>query len=236
MIGNREYSYGGGSCMVVGVDMPGVYHITKAQADRPFLSVSIKLDKYVITRLLAEAPQCAEKNGSSPGAVVVAEVRDEILDAFLHLVRLLDNPTNIPVLAPMIIREIHFYLLAGPLGDCLRMANTIGTQANQIARSVNWLRTHYAEPLRIESLARRANMAPSTFHRHFQQVTTLSPVQFQKCLRLCEAERLMLLEGKNAAATALEVGYESGSQFNREYKRLFGSPPRQDVNKKRVTV
>jgi AraC-like DNA-binding protein len=231
MIGNKEYSYGAGSCMVVGVDMPGVYHITKDQTGAPFLSVSIKLDKFIITRLLAEVPQLAGKSGNSPGAVVVAEATDEILDAFLRLVKLLDNPTGISVLAPMIVREIHFHLLAGPLGDCLRRANTIGTQTNQIALAVNWLREHYRESLQVEDLARMVNMAPSTFHRHFQQVTTLSPVQFQKRLRLYEAERLMVLEGKNASTTAFNVGYNSVSQFNREYKRLYGEPPHRDIER-----
>jgi AraC-like DNA-binding protein len=229
MIGNKEYSYGEGSCMVVGMDMPGVYHITKEQTGAPFLSMSIKLDKYIITQLLAEAPQLAEKSGNSPATVVVAEAADEILDAFLRLVKLLDKPTHIPILAPMIVREIHFHLLAGSLGDCLRMANTIGTQTNQIALSVSWLREHYRESLQVENLAKMVNMAPSTFHRHFQQVTTLSPMQFQKRLRLYEAERLMVLEGKNASTAALGVGYTSVSQFNREYKRLYGEPPRRDT-------
>jgi AraC-like DNA-binding protein len=236
MIGNKEYSYGEGSCMVVGVDMPGVYHITKATTEHPFLSISIKLDKYIITQLLAETPQLAKKSGSSPSAIVVSEVPDEIMDAFLRIVKLLDNPAGVAVLAPMIVREIHFHLLASPLGDCLRMANTIGTQANQIALSVNWLREHYMESLQVEDLAQMVNMSPATFHRHFQQVTTLSPLQFQKRLRLYEAERLMVLEGKNARTAALDVGYESGTQFNREYKRLFGLPPLQDISKKRVTV
>jgi AraC-like DNA-binding protein len=231
MIGNKEYSYGKGSCMVVGVDMPGVYHVTKDQAGAPFLSVSIKLDKYIITQLLAEAPHLAGKSGNSPGAVVVAEAMDEILDAFLRLVKLLEKPANIPILSPMIVREIHFHLLAGSLGDCLRMANTIGTQTNQIALTVKWLREHYRENLQVENLAKMVNMAPSTFHRHFQQVTTLSPVQFQKHLRLYEAERLMVLEGKNATTAALNVGYNSISQFNREYKRLYGESPRRDVVK-----
>jgi AraC-like DNA-binding protein len=239
MIGNKEYSYGAGSCMVVGVDMPGVYHIAKARTDHPFLSMPVKLDKYIITQLLSEVPQLAEKRSaaqrtSSPGAVVVAEASDELLDAFLRLVKLLDNPAGISALAPMIVREIHFLLLVSPLGDCLRMANTIGTQANQIARAVNWLREHYRESLQVEDLARMVNMAPSTFHRHFHQVTTMSPLQFQKRLRLFEAERLMVFEGKNAGDAALDVGYESGPQFNREYKRLFGSPPLQDISKKRV--
>ncbi|MDR1867371.1 MAG: AraC family transcriptional regulator [Treponema sp.] len=234
MIGNKEYSYGEGSCIVVGVDMPGVSHITEASPEHPFLSISIKLDPYIIIQLLAEAPHLNGQSGNSPSAVFVSEITDEILDAFLRLVKLLDNPAHIPILAPLIVREIHYRVLVSPLlGDCLRMANTIGTRANQIARSISWLREHYREPLRIKNLAHMINMAPATFHRHFQQVTTLSPLQFQKCLRLYEAERLILLEGKNANTAALEVGYESVSQFNREYKRLFGAPPLQDLNKKR---
>ncbi|MDR1177969.1 MAG: AraC family transcriptional regulator [Spirochaetaceae bacterium] len=236
LIGNKEYSYGEGSCMVVGVDMPGVYHITKDRKGHSFLSVAIKLDKYIITQLLTEVPQLAGKSVSSPGAIVVSKVSDEILDAFLRLVKLLDNPTHIPILSPMIIREIHFYLLVSSLGDYLRMANTIGTQTNQIALAINWLRGHYMEGLQVEDLARMVNMAPSTFHRHFQQLTTLSPLQFQKHLRLYEAKRLMALEGKNASTAAIDVGYNSVSQFNREYKRQFGKPPLQNISKKRVTV
>ena len=133
----------------------------------------------------------------------------------------------------MILREIHYYLLCGSQGRCLRLFSTTGTQANQIAEAISWLRGHYAESLNMEDLARRVNMASSTFNRHFKQVTSLSPLQFQKRLRLYEAERLMLQEGKDAGTAALMVGYESGSQFNREYKRQFGAPPRRDVTKKR---
>jgi AraC-like DNA-binding protein len=236
MLGNEEYAYGAGSCMVVGVDMPGVYHITEASPEQPFLSLSLKLDKYIISQLLSELPQSDGQTAASPRAIVVAEMSAQLQDAFLRLVKLLDNPAHIPILAPLIVREIHFRLLATPLGDCLRMANTIGTQANQVASSINWLREHYRENLQVTNLAQMVNMAPSTFHRHFQAVTTLSPLQFQKHLRLYEAERLMVLEGKNASTAALDVGYESGSQFNREYKRQFGSPPLQDINKKRVVA
>jgi len=149
------------------------------------------------------------------------------------LVELLEKPEQIPVLAPLIIREIHYRLLIGAQGERLRMINMLGTQSNQIARTITWLRDNYKEPLQVDELARKVNMATSTFHRHFRLVTTLSPLQFQKRLRLYEAQRLMLVENEDAAIAALAVGYESPTQFNREYKRQFGEPPHRHVSQLR---
>ncbi|GHU05916.1 AraC family transcriptional regulator [Betaproteobacteria bacterium] len=233
MIGNEEYRYGARHCMVVGVDMPGVYHITEASAQAPFLSLSITLNRYTINQLLAEMPSVTREGNKSPGAVAVSETPVEVLDAFSRLLDILDTPAKVPVLAPMIIREIHFHLLSGFHGDSLRMFGTGGTQANQVANAIRWLRENYKQALYVDNLARKVNMSPSTFHRHFRQVTSLSPLQFQKRLRLYEAERLMLLEGKDAGTAALAVGYESGSQFNREYKRQFGEPPHRDISRMR---
>ena len=233
MIGDHEANYGKNHCVVVGVDMPGVFHVTEASSQAPFLSLSVRLDRRIISRLIAEAPAIVTENAAPPRPIVVSEASEELLEAFRRLVNLLDTPSRIAVLAPLILREIHFYLLSGSQGGCLRLFNTQGTQANTIARAVSWLRENYALPFRMEELARRVNMAPSTFNRHFRQVTSLSPLQFQKRLRLYEAERLMLQEGKDAGTAALMVGYESASQFNREYKRQFGDPPRRDVIQKR---
>ena len=233
MIGDHEANYGELHCVTVGIDMPGVFHITNASPQVPFLSLSVKLDRRIITQLITEAPSLVAAQEGEVTPVVVDEVNKELLQAFSRLVELLDTPSRIPVLAPMIIREIHYYLLCGSQGKCLRLFNTSGTQANQIAQAISWLRENYTSPIRMEELARYVNMAPSTFNRHFKEVTSLSPLQFQKRLRLYEAERLMLLEGKDAGTAALMVGYESGSQFNREYKRQFGAPPRKDVAKKR---
>ncbi len=233
MIGDHEANYGKNHCVVVGVDMPGVFHVTEASSQAPFLSLSVRLDRRIISRLIAEAPAIVTEKAAPPRPIVVSEASEELLEAFRRLVNLLDTPSRIAVLAPLILREIHFYLLSGSQGGCLRLFNTQGTQANTIARAVSWLRENYALPFRMEELARRVNMAPSTFNRHFRQVTSLSPLQFQKRLRLYEAERLMLQEGKDAGTAALMVGYESASQFNREYKRQFGDPPRRDVIQKR---
>lgn len=233
MIGDHEANYGELHCVTVGIDMPGIFHITDASPQAPFLSLSVKLDRRIITQLITEAPSVVTAQEGEVPSVVVDEAGKDLLQAFSRLVELLDTPSRISVLAPMILREIHYYLLCGSQGKCLRLFNTNGTQANQIAQAISWLRENYTSPLRMEELARYVNMAPSTFNRHFKEVTSLSPLQFQKRLRLYEAERLMLLEGKDAGTAALMVGYESGSQFNREYKRQFGAPPRKDIAKKR---
>ena len=233
MIGDHEANYGELHCVTVGIDMPGVFHITDASPQAPFLSLSVKLDRRIITQLITEVPSIVTAQEGEVTPIVVDEAGKDLLQVFSRLVELLDTPSRIPVLAPMIIREIHYYLLCGSQGKCLRLFNTNGTQANQIAHAISWLRENYTSPLRMEELARYVNMAPSTFNRHFKEVTSLSPLQFQKRLRLYEAERLMLLEGKDAGTAALMVGYESGSQFNREYKRQFGAPPRKDIAKKR---
>lgn len=236
MIGSQEANYGERHCMVVGVDMPGVFHITHASPQEPFLSLSIRLDRHIITQLITEVPSIVTSQATPSNPVAISEAGEELLEAFTRLVDLLDTPSRIPVFAPMILREIHFHLLAGSQGGCLRLFSTGGTQASQIAYAISWLRENYIQPLHIEALAQRVNMAPSTFHRHFRQVTSLSPLQFQKRLRLYEAERLMLVEGMDASTAANMVGYESGSQFSREYKRQFGAPPRRDVAQKTFMV
>ena len=231
VIGSEEYRYGENHCLVIGVDIPSANHVIVASPEQPFLAVSLDLDKYLITQLAAEIqPSSSFGNGSHKGMAVV-EVDPDVLNAFLRLVLLLEKPEQIPVLAPMIIREIHYRLLVGPQGERLRMVNTLGTQSNQIARTITWLKDNYKEPLQVDNLARKVNMATSTFHRHFRQVTTLSPLQFQKRLRLYEAQRLMLVEDEYADIAAQAVGYESPTQFNREYKRMFGDSPHRHVSR-----
>ncbi len=233
VIGSEEYRYGENHCLVIGVDIPSANHVITASPEKPFLAVTLDLDKYLITQLAAEIPPSTIARNNAYKGMAVAEVDPDVMDAFLRLIELLDNPEQIPVLAPLIIREIHYRLLIGPQGERLRMVNTIGTQSNQVARTITWLRDNYKAPLQVDELARKANMATSTFHRHFRQVTTISPLQFQKHLRLYEAQRLMLVENEDASIAALEVGYESPTQFNREYKRMFGEPPHRHVSRLR---
>ncbi|MBP1748787.1 MAG: rhaS 1 [Deltaproteobacteria bacterium] len=231
IIGSEEYRYGENQCLIVGVDVPSANHVITASPERPFLAVALDLDQYLVTQLAAEVPPSAGPGDGTYNGVAVAEVDPDLLSAFLRLLNLLDRPEQIPVLAPMIIREIHYRLLIGPQSGLLRRINTLGTQSNQIARAVTWLRDNYKEPLQVDELARKVNMATSTFHRHFRQVTTLSPLQFQKRLRLFEAQRLMLVEDRDASIAAITVGYESPTQFNREYKRMFGDPPHTHINR-----
>ena len=231
IIGSEEYRYGENHCLITGVDVPSVNYVTAASPEQPFLAVSLNLDKYLITQLAAEIPPSSRLGNGSYKGIAVAAVDPDVLDAFLRLAELLEKPEQIPVLAPMIIREIHYRLLIGPQGERLRMVNTLGTQSNQIAKTITWLRDNYKGHLQVDELAKKVNMATSTFHRHFREVTTLTPLQFQKRLRLYEAQRMMLAENEDAAMAALAVGYESPTQFNREYKRLFGEPPHRHVSR-----
>ena len=227
--GEIEANYGQGQCVVLGIDVPGVYQILNASKEHPFLSLSVKLENQIIYNLFNEMPWLSGNISQTSSPVGVIGVDLSLLDAFRRLVDLLEYPERIPILAPMILKEIHFYILSGTLGPQLKLFCTSGTQANQIRRAISWLREHYKSSLRMADIATKVNMAPSTFNRYFRQATGLSPLQFQKHLRLHEAERLMLVENCDATSAALAVGYESCSQFTREYKRLFGAPPRRDI-------
>ncbi len=234
VVNNEAFNYGKNQFMVVSVDLPGSYHITGATSAEPFISISIKLDNHIISQLLTEMPiKPTTFKQKSASQISVSEVSQPILECFLRLVDLLDEPENIQIIAPMVIKELHYYLLCSPVGESLRLANSSGSKINQISTAIDWLRNNFAKPLDIEQLAKFVNMSSSTFHRHFRQVTTFSPLQFQKQLRLYEAERLMLVEGKDVKTVAFQVGYESPSQFSREYKRQFGEAPHRDMLKKR---
>jgi transcriptional regulator GlxA family with amidase domain len=186
---------------------------------------------------LAEIQPPKVNSGSNPEdfthrGMAVTDVDPYVLDAFLRLAELINDKERQKALAPLIIREIHYRLLTGPLGNQLRLINTIGSRSNQIAQAIAWLKSNYNKPIHINELAKIANMAPSTFNRYFRHLTNLSPLQYQKRLRLYEAQRLMLMENQNVSNAAILVGYESPTQFNREYKRMFGIPPLE--NKKRI--
>jgi AraC-like DNA-binding protein len=190
--------------------------------------VCIALDPAVVGELLADGVT-APPLGSPARGLAVSPVELPLLDAVTRLVALLDTPQDIAPLAPMVLREITYRVLTGPQGSRLRQIASASAPAQRIARAILWLKNHFADPLRIESLARHVRMSPSAFHLHFKIVTAMSPLQYQKRLRLQEARRLMMGEGLDAAEAAFRVGYESPSQFSREYRRMFGAPPRQDV-------
>lgn len=231
MMGTEEYRYGENDLMVAGVDMPGASMICEAAPESPSTSIAIDLDRNLIAQLSLEIPHKPFDTSAIMKGIHVQTIDAEMLDALARLAELFDDPQKLAVLGPMIVREIHYLLLVGPNGHRLRAFHTIGTQSNQVAQAIIWLKQNLSTSIQVEELAEKVNMALSTFHRHFKEVTNLSPVQFQKRLRLHEAQRLMLVQGMDASSACVAVGYESLSQFNREYKRLFGDPPRKDVKR-----
>jgi AraC-like DNA-binding protein len=214
--------------LLVSVDLPVSARVVEASPGRPYLAVRLSLDTAVVGEFLADGT-AAPPPGPPARAIAVTPVEPPLLDAVGRLVALLDTPQDVVPLAPLVLREITYRLLTGPQGARLRQMAAAGAPAHRIARAIRWLKDHFAEPLRVEALAKHVGMSPSAFHLRFKSVTALSPLQYQKRLRLQEARRLMLGEGLDAAQAAFRVGYESPSQFGREYRRLFGAPPRRDV-------
>jgi AraC-like DNA-binding protein len=228
LLADETYRLDPAQFLLVSVDLPVAARVVEASPDRPYLAVRIALDPAVVGELLADGT-AAPPLGPPARALAVTPVESSLLDAVSRLLALLDSPQDVGPLAPLVLREITYRVLAGPQGARLRQIAEAGATAHRIARAIRWLRDHFAHPLRIESLAKHVRMSPSAFHLHFKGVTALSPLQYQKRLRLQEARRLMLGEGLDAAEAAFRVGYQSPSQFSREYRRLFGAPPRQDV-------
>jgi AraC-like DNA-binding protein len=228
--GSESYAYDSQRFLITLLDLPVVLQVAEASPDSPYLSVVLKLDARVIGELMMESKlQPSDRQPVSDRGMVLGETTLAILEAFDRLVGLLDEPDMIPVLAPLLQREIFYRVLRSDGGRHLWQMASIGSQNQRIGRAIEWLKTNFHEPLRIEELAGRVEMSPSRFHHHFRQFTSMSPLQFQKWLRLTEARRLMVTGGLDAATAAYQVGYGNPSQFNREYARQFGTPPRRDV-------
>jgi AraC-like DNA-binding protein len=225
-MGTTGYAFSAGESLLITADVPTVSQITRASIAAPYYSFVLELDTAIVAELVAEmkADPVADH-----APVRVDQTDAEVADAALRLVRLLDRPSSIPVLGAQFLREIHYWLLAGRHGSAIRHLGWPDGHVERVARAVAILRSEYARPVAVERLAAAAGMSQSAFHQHFRSVTSLSPLQFQKHLRLLEARRLMLSEGRNASHAAFDVGYESVSQFNREYSRMFGQPPVRDV-------
>jgi AraC-like DNA-binding protein len=220
-------------CLVVAVTLPTVGRILQATPERPYLCVRINLDVREIGALMLEAGLPPEPPAPLQRGLQVMRVSDTLLDAVLRLLRLLALPRDIPVLAPLLLREIYYRALMGELGPRLRELSVADSHAQRIARAIELLKRRFDEPVRIGEVAQAAHMSESSLHHHFKQVTAMSPLQFQKQLRLHQARRLMLSDGLDAAAAGHRVGYESASQFSREYRRLFGAPPRAEIDQVR---
>ena len=235
-IGDRVFDYRPGQYLVASVDLPITGHYTHASADEPALGFGLILRPSAIASLLLEAdvgPEPARAAPAPPG-IGVADASPELLDAVARMLRLLDSPGDRDILAPMIEREILWRLITGPLGQSVRQIGLADSSLTYVSRAVRWISEHYDKPFRVEDLARSCGMSTSAFHRNFHAVTALSPIQFQKQIRL-QKSRLLLLNGADDVATAgYRVGYDSASQFSREYRRQFGLPPGRDAARLRA--
>ncbi len=228
-LGRDTYLCDDSTFLLTSVDLPVVSQVTKATRETPMLGLRFALDMPVIREILSEHEFQFDEISSATRGMAVGVTSVELLDACSRLMNLLDTPRDIPFLASLIQREIIYRLLRSPQGRHLRTIATIGEQAHRTARVVSWLRANYARPLKVEELAAMARMGVSTLHHHFRSLTAMSPLQYQKHLRLHVARERMLHHGIDAASAAFEVGYESASQFNREYSRFFGQPPMRDI-------
>ncbi|MEH3158563.1 MAG: AraC family transcriptional regulator [Sphingomonas taxi] len=228
-IGDHSVVYDAAHYLLVSVDLPLVGHVIDASPDRPYLCCKIDLDPAMLSDLMV-AEGGAVPHTDLPVLCVYPSDPD-LIDAACRLVGLLDRPDTIRVLAPLIEREILYRLLTGPHGPMLRHLVTAGSHLNQISRAIAAIRRRFDAPIRIDEVAAEAGMSPSSLHAHFKAITRMTPLDYQKQLRLQEARRLMLVGGATAGSAGFAVGYESPSQFNREYRRLFGAPPRQDIER-----
>ena len=229
LLGEEIYLYDANHFLITSVGLPVAAQVIEASRERPYLGLKLSLDHQAIAELMMDSSLPPPRTKHANRAMAVGEVSLPLLNAFLRLIDLLDQPEEIPILAPLIEREIYYRLLVSDQGLRLRQIVEAGSQSQQIARAIEWLKENFTRQLRVDELAAYASMSTSSLHHHFRSLTAMSPLQFQKWLRLQEARRLMLTEHEDAATAALRVGYESPSQFSREYSRLFGAPPLRDI-------
>ncbi len=228
-LGSDRYQYDPMHYLLATAELPIASQILEASQEKPYLSLRLDLDPTLVGSVMVEAGYPAAQRGTSVKAINVSLLDAELLDAVVRLVRLVDTPNEVHILAPLIKREIIYRLLMSEQGARLRQIAVLGGYTHHIARAVDLLRKDFNQPLRIEDMARELGMSVSGFHHHFKLVTAMSPLQFQKQLRLQEARRLMLGQNLDATSAAYQVGYDDASHFNREYKRHFGAPPMRDV-------
>jgi AraC-like DNA-binding protein len=233
LLGDSVYRYDPTHYLLATVELPVAGQIVEASAEQPYLSLRLDLDPALVSSVMIEAGHLASRNQGDVRAIDVSPLDADLLDAIVRLVRLVESPAEARVLRPLITREIVYRLLVGEQGSRLRHMALLGGHTDRITEAVERLRRDFSQPLRIESLARELGMSVSGFHHHFKAVTAMSPLQFQKQLRLQEARRILLSENLDAASAGHRVGYDDASQFSREYKRLFGQPPARDVERLR---
>lgn len=229
LVGDHAYTYDCKRFLIHTLDIPGSSQALEASPEKPCLGLVLKLDMRVIAELIAQNTLTPPRNRATEGSSAIGTITPTLLEPFCRLLALLDEAEAIAVLAPMIIREIHFRMLMSDQAARLWQIASVGSMSHRIARAVDWLRKNYSQSLQVDDLAAHVQMSSSSLHQNFRKLTSMSPLQYQKWLRLHEARHLMLNEGLDAATTAFQVGYESPSHFSREYSRLFGAPPRRDI-------
>jgi len=229
-LGDETYVYDAQHYLLTSVHLPTVVQIIEASQEWPYLGLRLRLDLREVSQLMADSNLPPPPSQQSSRGMAIGEVTRPLVNAFLSLIDLLGNEQDIPILAPLIQREIIYRLLVGDQGTRLRQIAASGSQSQHIARAIEWIKGNFSQPLRIDDLAKHSRMSISTFHHHFRAMTALSPLQYQKQLRLQEARRLMLMDRLDASTAGFRVGYESASQFSRDYSRLFGAPPLRDIN------
>jgi len=233
LLGEETFRYDAAHYLISTMELPLMGEVVEASPERPYLSFRLVLDPSVVTSVMVESGHVQPNGDGSMKAVDVSSLDADLLDATVRLVRLADTPDDYRVLAPLVIREIVYRLLVGAQGNRMRHLAKFGGHAHRMVRAIETIRKGFDKPLRIDDLASELSMSLSGFHAHFKAVTAMSPLQFQKQLRLQEARRLMLNEDFDAAQAGFRVGYDDASHFNREYKRQFGKPPMQDVEQLR---
>ncbi|MFV0662799.1 AraC family transcriptional regulator [Denitromonas sp.] len=228
-MGGVAYAYDKARFLITSLDLPASSQVLEASTDAPCLGLVLKLDLRMMAELIAHGGLPPPRERSDDKGMGIGTITPPLLEPFTRLLNLLDEPDAIATLAPLIQREIHYRLLMSDQAPRLWQIASAGSQSHRVARAIDWLKLNYAAPLRIDELAGRVQMSSSSLHHYFRQLTAMSPLQYQKWLRLNEAKRLMLNEDLDAASAAFQVGYESPSQFSREYSRLFGAPPKRDI-------
>lgn len=236
LLGDEAYTYNTNNFLITSLDLPASSQVITASEREPCLGLVLKLDFRVMADLIAQSSLAPPRSRPIDTGMGIGAITLPILEPFKRLLNLLDDPNSITVLAPLIQREIHYRLLMSDQAPRLWQIAAAGSQTHRITKAIDWLKLNYALPLRIEELADHVQMSASSLHHHFRKLTAMSPLQYQKSLRLNEARRLMLNENLDAATSAFRVGYESPSQFSREYSRLFGASPRRNVEELRRTA
>ncbi|WP_440873049.1 AraC family transcriptional regulator N-terminal domain-containing protein [Vibrio diabolicus] len=236
LLGEDSFVYDANHFLISSVDLPIIANIIEASEDKPYLGVIMELDLTEISQLIVDSELTFNQSKEAQKGIAVGELSEPLLDAFLRLIELLDEGQSIKILAPIIKREIFYRLLITEQGARLNQIVTAGSHSHQIAKAIDWLKNNFVKPLSVSELAAYSGMSKSAFYTHFRSMTSMTPLQFQKKLILSEARRLMLTENLDAMATTFKVGYESPSQFSREYSRLFGAPPSKDIKSLRESM